>query len=121
VKHRPVVKNQFATLFVEPKPKIDEEGYAVAYPTVEAAIRALPKKHGGVVIVKGEFRRDKAIKFPKNTPVTLVGGTYKLTRKAEAFVEISKTLKSNVITCVDVEFLKGGKGQAAILANFPKK
>jgi hypothetical protein len=110
LKHHPVNQKQFATLFVEPKPEIDDKGYALKYATVDEAIKALPKRHGGVIIVDGEFKLNKAIRFPKGVPVTLIGGVYKISRKANAFVEIPEGYgKNNVITRTCVEFPKRGR------------
>jgi hypothetical protein len=114
LKFRPVIQSQFATLFVSPKPTVDEEGYASAYPSLERAIKALPKKHGGVLIVQGEFKIDRPVKLPKDVPITVVGGEYKLGRKVPSFLIIpSKCVKSNVFPGMTVDCC----GAAAITVN----
>ena len=113
VKYRPVIQTQFATLVVNPKPRIDDDGYAWEYPTVERAIRALPKRHGGVIIVRGKHRVDRSIRLPKDRPVTIIGGEYQVGRRAKSFIHIlSGSKPSHGIFDTHVLFARGSKGSA---------
>lgn len=121
LKYRPVLQTQFATLVVNPKPRIGDDGYAWEYPTVQRAIRALPKRHGGVIVVRGKHRVDRTIKLPKDRPVTILGGEYMMARRATAFITIPKgSKKSHCIHDCKVEMVPKSKTAALMFLGRPK-